>query len=104
QAERHHVGLGPAVLFWIPQAEPAVGADTLEEIARKLPALVDRLRLRRHLGVHEARDRAAELLLLGREGNHPRLRPVRNAAVAVSSICSPTMTTPYCSRAASTET
>src|SRR6185436_8544456 len=117
EAVRHHVGVGAAIALGVAQAEPALRAEALEELAWELAALVERVRLRRHLGVHEARHRAAELFLLGRERDHGRpvggeptrvplepLRLARSTAVARASICSPTITTPYASRAISIDT
>src|SRR5207244_11292193 len=103
----HHAGAGAPVRLRIPEPEIAELADSLEELRRKLGALVDRLGRRHDLGVDESGDRLSELLLLGGERDHDR-RARRSSSVAGSSIDSSvpraTMTTPYSRRAASTDT
>ena len=98
------IAAAAAVGLRIAQREPALGAQLLDELARELAALVEGVGLGRHLGVDEARDAAPELVLLGGERDHVFLRRARRAAVAASLTSSPTITTPYSSRAASTET
>ncbi len=106
QAVRHHVGVGAAVPLGIAEGQVPELADAPEQPGRELPALVERRRRRRHLRVDEARHAPAELLLLARERDHPGAPRRRRVAASSTrrSRPAPVRTTPYRSRAASTET
>src|SRR5262249_27158764 len=61
----HHVGVGAAVRFRVAEGEEALLGQAAKEGARKLAGLVQGGRPGGDLGVHQARDRRPEGLLLG---------------------------------------